>query len=264
MRYALLIPLATAFSLAFLYTDFLYVFAGSGVFSRATPLEISILGIQVGKVAVISGIKRLRHISLLNYINIAGAELPFLLLGLLLVYLDLGNHSIANLMNQIFLAWVAGVTVAGAPYGIYRLARGMWNRERLALVLPSGILLSELIALMLVGAHSIANSGSGIVGLSRAILLYSVGLAGKGIQAFDSYTVVIFAILYVSLTLHALLPADLDSSIVTRASALALFASVITYSVAYLASEFSVPMTYIGLPSTLLVAGLIWWITRGV
>jgi hypothetical protein len=264
VKYALLIPLATLFALAFLYVDFAYALADSGVFSRATPLEITILGIQVGKVAAISSVKRLRNISLINYINIAGAELPFLLLGLLLVYLDLGSHSIANLMNQIFLAWVAGVTIAGAPFGIYRLTRGMWNRERLSVVLPSAIFLSELIVLLLAGAHSIATSGSGLVGLSRAILLYSVGLAGKGVLALDSYTIVIFAILYVSLILHALLPADLDSSSVTRASALALFASIMTYSAAYLSSEFSVPMMYVVLPPTLLAAGLIWWITRGV
>ena len=264
MKYALLIPLATASALVFLYVDFAYTLVGSGVFSRATPLEIGILVLQVGKVAVISGVNRLRNISLINYINIAGAELPFLLLGLLLVYLDLGSHSIANLMNQVFLAWVAGVTVAGAPYGIYRLARGMWNRERLSVVLPSAIFLSELIVLMFVGARSIASTGSGLVGLSRAILLYSVGLAGKGVLTSDSYTIIIFAVLYVSLILHALLPADWSASSVTRASVLAVFASIITYSAAYLASEFSVPMLYIVLPPTLLSAGIIWWITRGV
>ena len=264
MKFALLIPLAAAFALAFLYVDFAYALADSGVFSRATPLEIMILGIQVGKVVVISAVKRLRNIGLMNYINIAGAELPFLLLGLLLVYLDLGSHSIANLMNQVFLAWVAGVTIAGAPYWIYRLARGMWNRERLTVVLPSAIFLSELIVLLLVGARSTATSGSGLIGLSRAILLYSVGLAGKGVLTFDSYTIVIFAILYVSLILHALLPADWNPSSVTRASVLALFASVITYSAAYMASEFSVPMLYIVLPPTLMAAGLIWWFTRGV
>ena len=264
MKYALFIPLAAAFSLAFLYVDFAYTLAVSGVFSRATPLELSILGIQVGKVAIISSVKRLRNMRLINYINVAGAELPFLLLGLLLVYLDLGSHSIANLMNQVFLAWVAGVTIAGAPYGIYRLTRGMWNRERLSFVLPSAIFLSELIVLLLVGARLTATSGSGLVGLSRAILLYSVGLAGKGVLTLDFYTLIIFAILYVTLILHALLPADLDSNSVTRASALALFASVITYSAAYLASEFSIPMMYIALTPTLLAAGLIWWITRGV
>ena len=264
MKYALLIPLATAFALAFLYVDFAFVLANSGVFSRATPIEIGILGIQIGKVAVISGVRRLRNIRMINYINIAGAELPFLLLGLLLVYLDLGSHAIANLMNQVFLAWVAGVTIAGAPYGIYRLARGMWTNERLSVLLPSAIFLSELIALMLVGAHLIANSGSGLVGLSRAILLYSVGLAGKGVLNLGAYTIVVFAILYVSLILHALLPADFGSSSIARASALALFASVITFSAAYLASAVSIPMVYVVLPPTTLAAGLIWWITRGV
>lgn len=264
MKYALFIPLAAASALAFLYLDFAYTLAASGIFSRATPLEFGILGIQVGKVAVISSTKRLRNIRLINYINIAGAELPFLLLGLLLAYLDLGSHSIANLMNQVFLAWVAGVTIAGAPYGIYRLTRGMRNKERLAVVLPSAVFLSELIVLLLVGARLSATSGSGLVGLSRAILLYSVGLAGKGVLTLDSYTLVVFAILYVSLILHALLPADLDSSSVTRASALALFASIITYSAAYLSSGFSVPMLYFVLPPTMLSAGLIWWITRGV
>ena len=264
MKYTLLIPLATAFALVFLYVDFAFALADSGVFSRATPLEITILGIQVGKVAVVSGVRRLRNISLINYINIAGAELPFLLLGLLLVYLDLGSHSIANLMNQVFLAWVAGVTIAGAPYWIYRLARGMWNRERLSVVLPSAIFLSELIVLLLVGARSLATSGSGLVGISRAILLYSVGLAGKGVLTSDSYTIIIFAVLYVSLILHSLLPADWSSSSITRATVLALFASIITYSAAYLALEFSVPMLYIVLPPTLMAAGLIWWITRGI
>jgi len=264
VKYALLIPLVTAFALGFLYVDFAYTLADSGVFSRATPLEIGILGIQVVKVAVIGGVKRLRNLRLINYINIAGAELPFLLLGLLLLYLDLGSHSIANLMNQVFLAWVAGVTIAGAPYGIYRLTRGMWNRERLSVVLPSAIFLSELIVLLLVGARLIANSGSGLIGLSRAILQYSVGLAGKGVLTLNTYAIVIFAILYVSLILHALLPADLDSSTIARASALALFASIITYSAAYLASEFSLPMVYIVLPPTFLAAGLIWWVTRGV
>jgi len=264
VKYALLIPLTTALALALLYVDFVFALAGSGVFSRATPLEIGILSIQLGKVAVISGVRRLRNIRMINYINIAGAELPFILLGLLLLYLDLGSHSIASLMNQVFLAWVAGVTIAGAPYGIYRLARGMWTRERLSILLPSAIFLSELIALLLVGAHLIANTGSGLVGLSRAILLYSVGLAGKGVLTLGTYTIVIFAILYVSLILHALLPADFDSSSLVRASALALFASVITYSAAYLASAFSVPMVYIVLPPTSLAAALIWWTTRGI
>jgi hypothetical protein len=263
MKSNLFISLAAAIALLLLYLSFALTFAQSGVATGATGLELGIFVLQFGKMVVIASVGRLRNTRFVNVIDVLGIEIVIMLPALAIATVFFGVHSAPSLVNQTFLAWVAGVASFGSPYAIYRLTRAMYLGETLIVVLPSAILLSEILIVIIAGA-SIA-SGTGLQGFSRGILLVGAGISTTAAHIDELTLLLPLSILYVSLLLYSVAPLDAVQLGRLRGPAgLAVLATALTYAGAYAASEFALALTYLVLPATILTVSLIWWATREV
>jgi len=262
VKYILVVSLAAAAALLALYVTFVEVFISADFLAAATTLELGVFFLQLVKLAAVMSVRKFRNWPTVNLVDILGAELVILLPGLAISDLYLGFQAAPSLMVQILVAWIAGMAVFATPFATYRLARAMIHGEALLVVLPSAVFLSEFIVLLVAGTNSTATSGLGLSGLSRAILMMGAG-AQVGAQIEGATVLPLLVVLYISLLLYALAP--IDSGQWTRLrgfAALALLATVVTYGGAYAASWFAVSLAYIVLPSTLVTAALIWWVTR--
>ncbi len=264
MRFYLYVTLTATGSILFLYLNFAFVFLRSDTLSKTAALELAVFALQVGKVSVLGAVKRLRTLNFITVVDILGAELAALLPLLALDFVLTGSASVLGLMNQVFLGWTAGVIVAGVPFGIYRLAKSMASRGKLTVVLPSALVLSELAVLLLMGADELSSSGGGLGNLARDVLLGSSGIVGQGYYKADIPTLLVFVFLYISLILYALVPGEMPRRRFIGVLSLALFATLVTYGVAYAASQISVALVFFVLPSTLIASGTLWWTTHGV
>jgi len=265
VKYGLTVSLAASAALLALYVNFVELFAQGNLLNGATSLELGIFLLQLFKVIVIISIKRLRNSPSATVIDIFGAELVVLLPTLVIGNLYFGVSSAPDLMVQILLAWIAGVMTFGTPLATYRLAKAMVKGDSLVSVLPSAVFLSELMVLLVAGAGAASSSGLGLAGLSRSILLVGTGVAQAGAQVVGATTLPPLVILYVSLLLYALSPGDLVHSARLRGvAALALLGTSVTLAGTYEASQLALSMTFVVLPSALLSASLIWWVTREV
>jgi len=263
MRYGLIVSLAAAAALLAIYVSFVAVLVGANLLTGATTLELGIFFLQFVKVVVIVSVKRLRNFPTVNIIDILGAELVILLLGLVISDLFLGVTAAPPLMVQVLLAWIAGIGTFATPFAIYRLAKAMSRGEVLLAVLPSAIFLSELMVLLVAGANASASTGLGLAGLSRAVLLVGAGINTVGAQVAGLTTLPPLVILYVSLLLYALSQGgSVGSGRIRGLAALGVLATAVAYVAAYGASFFALSLTYIVLPPTLFTAGLMWWLTR--
>jgi hypothetical protein len=265
MKYTYFIPLAAAAALLSLYFDFALTFVQADLLKGATALEFGIFTLQCCKIITIISVKRLRHAQFTNIVNILGAELVVLLPGLFIAYVYFGVQNVPSLVNQLFLAWIAGATTFGTPYAGYRLARAMTQGETLVTILPSTIFLSELLVLMVAGANSAASSGSGFTGLVRAMLQAAAGVAGVSALAVEETALLPLAVLYVSLLLYALVPGwDERYARFRNLAALALLATAVTCAGVYASSLMAVAMVYLVIPASLITVTLVWWVTREV
>ena len=264
MKYQNLAPLATASALMALYLSYAATFVASDLLRGATGLELFIFLFQLLKIAGVMSVKRLRGTSLVNVVDLLGAELLVLLPGLAFAGTFSGVQSAQSLATQVLLAWIAGAASFGALYGVYRLALAMVRGERLVVVLPSAIFLSELLVLLVAGASSASAAGQGLPALSVGMIQAGTGAAVSGARAAGSIALFPLAVLYVSLLLYALDPAGSGAYVQPRGlAAVALPAASVTYAAAYVASQSALPMTYLSVPSTLLTFSVVWWIARG-
>jgi hypothetical protein len=265
MRYWLFVPLATAAALVALYLSFVLTFVQSDLLQGATALELGIFGLQFAKIIAVFSVKSIRHAHFVNIVNILGAELVVLLPGLFIADVYFGVQNVPALVNQLFLAWIAGATVFGTPYAAYRLVRSMVRNESLVTVLPSTVFLSELLILLVAGANTAASSGSGLAGLVRAMMQVAVGTAPANIQGAGTTALVPLAVLFVSLLLYALTPGgDQRYARLRGLVGLALLATVVTWGGAYASSQFALSLIYFAVPPSLVTITLIWWATREV
>lgn len=265
MKYSLVLSITATSALLALYVNFAAVFVQADPLKGATSLESSIFLLQFFKVAAIASIKSLRNSSSATIVDIFGAELVVLLPALVIGNLYFGMESAPALMVQILLAWIAGVMTFGTPLAAYRIAKAMAKGEALVSVLPSMVFLSELMALLVVGANASASSGLGLAGLSRAILLVGGGITSPGTQVVSVTALPPLVIVYITLILYALSPRDLAISDQFRGVAgLALLATAVTLAGAYEASQFALPLTLTVLPPVLLTSFFMWWITREI
>jgi hypothetical protein len=263
MKSNLLISLAAAVALLSLYLNFASTFAQPGVLSGATKLELGVFVLQFGKIVVILSGGRLRNTRFVNIIDILGIEIVILLPALAIATVFFGVHSAPALVNQTFLAWIAGVATFGSPYAIYRLTRAMYLGETLVVVLPSAIFLSEVLVVITAGASMASKTG--LQSLLRGILLVGAGISTTGAQTNGLTLLFPLSILYVSLLFYALAPLNAVKLEGLRGPAgLAVLATALTYVGAYAASEFALALTYLVLPTTILTVSLIWWATREV
>ena len=262
MKFERLVPLAAATSLAVLYLGFAYSFVQSDLLQRATSLEQGMFVLQIGKMAVVSSVGRLRGMRFINVINVLGAELVVALPALTMAYLAFGDQGTSTLMNQIFLGWTAGAAASLSPYGIYRLTKAMLRRHPLDFVLTSGELLSELLLLLQAGANASIATQQGLAGLSKTIILLGGGTT-LGPQIVGLAALIPLSVLYVSLLLHSLSPPDVvrPAKFVIIA-VMAVLATTVTYSGTYAAAAFAVPFAYLVLGPTFAVSILVWWRTR--
>jgi hypothetical protein len=259
-----LVPLAAAAALSVLYLEFAYSLVLSGLVQNATALQQAIFLLQFAKVGTISAIGRFRNTRFVNMVNLLGAEVVVLLPVLAVATVSLGSGEASSLLSQIFLSWIAGAASAVAPYSIYRMARAMVRKERLIVVLPAGIVISELVLLMQAGAASAAASGEGLLGISRTILLLGGGTVATGAQLQGLVVLVSLSVFYVAFLLHGLTSqGDMATSKFAAVTGFAVLVTAITYGGALVASFFSLPFAYLCLPPTLIASGLFWWLTRG-
>lgn len=265
MKYSLTVSLAASAALLALYVEFAQLFAQSDLLKGATSLELGIFLLQLFKVVAIASVRRLRESPSATIIDVFGAELVVLLPSLVIANLYFGVQSAPGLMTQILLAWIAGVMTFGTPLATYRLARAMVRGEALVSVLPSAVFLSELMVLLVAGARAAAASAQGLEGLSRSILLAGTGVAQAGAQVAGATSLPPLVILYVSLLLYALSPGDQAHTAALRGvAALALLGTAVTLAGTFEAAQLAVSFTLVVLPSVLLSASLMWWVTREV
>ncbi len=263
MRYERLGPLALAAAFAALYLQFAIALGQSDILQRATSLEQMIFALQIGKIAIIASVKRLRDMRFVNVINILGAELVVALPVLALADLALGDQGTSSVLSQIFLGWVAGAATSLTPYAVYRLARAMILRDSLVVVLPSGVLLTEVVLLLQMGTSSAISSGLGISSLSRTIILVGGGAVTSGAYPIEVLTLIPLSIIYISLVLHGLAPHEgLKPKKFVVVASLALAGTAVAYSGSYASSVFATPFAYFSIIPTLLTASLVWWRTR--
>jgi len=262
VRYGVLVSLTAAASLLFLYVSFVQVFIGEDLLSGATAIELGIFFLQFFKVVAMVFVRRLRDSRMVNLVDIFGAELVVLLIGLMISDLFLGFQAAPGLMVQILLAWIAGIATFATPFAIYRFARAMTRGEVLLAVLPSGVFLSEFMLLLAAGANAAAASGLGLAGLSRTMLLVGASLSASGAKIAGVTALPPLAIFYVSLLLYALAPPAAGEWRLRGMAALALLATVVTYGCVYVASWFTANLAYVILPPTLIAATLMWWTAR--
>ncbi|HUI24006.1 MAG TPA: hypothetical protein VLY82_06405 [Nitrososphaerales archaeon] len=263
MNASRLVPLVAAAALAFLYLEFGYLLVQSGLVQNATLLQQVIFLLQFVKVGAISAVGRFRNTRFVNVVNLLGAEVVVALPTLAVATVSFSSSEASTLMNQIFLAWIAGAASAATPYSIYRLARAMIRRERLLVVLPSGVVISELVLLMQAGVSSAVASGQGLLGISRTILLLGVGTVTTGVQLQGLLILVPLSIYYVAFLLHSLSPVDdATPSKFEAVTAFAVVVTALTYGGTLAASSFVFPFAYLSLIPTLVVSGLFWWLAR--
>jgi len=263
MNVARLFALAAGAALALLYLDFAYSLVQSNVVSHASAFEQGIFFLQFGKVAVIAAFRRFRDMHFVNVVNVMGAEVVVALPALALVTVAFGSQDASILTGQLFLAWIAGAAASVTPYATYRVTRAMLRRDPLLIVLPSGVVLSELLLLLKSGTESAAASGTGLAGLSRAIILLGGGSAAPGTQLQGAAILVPLSVIYVSFLLHSLSPGgDPTMRKFVTVAGFAVVVTGLTYAGTLVASTFSFPLPYLVLPPTLVTAALVWWSTR--
>ena len=263
MKGAWLVPLAAAAALSALYLDSAYAFAQSGIIQKATAAEQFVFTLQFAKMGTVAAFRRFRDTRFVNIINVLGAEVVVALPVLALATVALGSQTASSLSSQIFLAWIAGASAALAPYSIYRLAKAMIRRDPLLIVLPSGILLSELLLLLKSGTESAVASGLGLPGMSRTIILLGGGSMMTGTQLEGLVTLIPLSILYVTFLLHSLSPEEGGrTSRLVGTAGFAVLVTSLTYAGTLAASSFALPFAYFVLPPTLSTATLLWWTTR--
>ena len=257
------VPLAAAAALSVLYLEFAYSLVQSGLVQNATTLQQGIFLLQFVKIGAISAVGRFRDARFVNVVNLLGAEIVVALPVLALVTVSLGSSEASGLMSQIFLAWIAGAASAATPYSVYRVARAMMRRERLLVVLPSGVVISELILLLQAGVASAVASGQGLAGISRTILLLSGGIITTSVQLQGLLILVPLTTFYVAFLLHSLSPeGDSTHSRFAAAAGFAALVTAVTYGGTLVSSFYTLPFVYFSLPPTLVASGLLWWLTR--
>ena len=258
-----LVPFAAAAALSLLYLEFAYTLVQSGLVQNATALQQGIFLLQFTKVGTISAIGRFRNTSFVNVVNLLGAEVVVALPMLAVATVSFGSSEASSLMSQIFLAWIAGAASAATPYSIYRVASAMIRNERLVVVLPAGVVTSEMILLLQAGAASAVASGMGLPGISRTILLLNGGTITTGVQLQGLLTLVPLSVFYVAFLLHSLSPeGGVTPPKLVAVASFAVVATTLAYGVTLAASSLTIPFTYLCLPPTLMAAGLFWWFTR--
>ena len=263
MNSSRLVPLAAAAALSFLYLEFGYLLVQSGLVQNATLVQQVIFFLQFFKVGAISAVGRFRNTRFVNVVNLLGAEVVVALPALTIATVSFNSTEASALMNQIFLAWIAGAASAATPYSIYRLARAMILRERLLVVLPAGVVISELILLMQFGVTSAVESGQGLLGISRTILLLGGGGTVTSSVPLQGLPILVpLSIYYVTFLLHGLSPVDATPSKFAAVTGFAVAVAALTYGGTLAASSFALPLAYLSLIPTLVVSGLFWWLTR--
>jgi len=258
-----LVPFAAAAALSVLYLEFAYSLVLSGLVQNATTLQQAIFLLQFAKVGTVSAIGRFRNTRFVNMVNLLGAEVVVALPVLAVATVSFGSGEASSLMSQIFLSWIAGAASAATPYSIYRMARAMIRKERLIVVLPAGIVVSELALLMQAGVASAAASGQGLLEVSRTILLLGGGAAPTGVELQGIAVLVPLSVFYVAFLLHGLSPeGELAPSKLAAVAGFAVLVTAMTYGGTLVASFFGLPLAYLCLPPTLIASGLFWWLTR--
>ena len=257
------LPLVAAAALSVLYLEFAYSLVQSGAVQNAATLQQGIFLLQFVKIGVLSAIGRFRNARFANVVNLLGAEIVIALPALAIATVSLGSSEASSLMSQIFLAWIAGAASAATPYSIYRVTRAMMRKERLLVILPSGVVISELILLMQAGAASAPGSGQGLAGISRTILLLGGGTVSAGVELQGLLVLVPLSVFYVAFLLHSLSPGgDVTPPKFVAVAGFAVLVTGLTYTGTLATAFFSFPFVYLSLPPTLAVSGALWWFTR--
>lgn len=244
-------------ALALMDVTYMSVFVRSDILQVATGLQTLVFLLQIFKTASVFAVKDLREASGSILVDVYGAEL-FLLPAFLAAYLGLHVASAPMLMRELIVGWTVGVAFAGSPLVVYRLGRGMLRSERLAVVLPLGVAVSEVGVLLSNGAAGAASAGTGLEGVAAAFI-------GRGTVVPSGVPLDAAAgAVYASLLAYAVLGWSGRPAVeLNRALAFGVGATLLAAGWAVLAASLSLGTDLAFVPPALAGILLSWWLARG-
>lgn len=197
-----LIVVSAVLPLAYLYGQFVYGFIIRQSLLPVTLFEESIFLIQVAKLFIILGVKRLRDAGYALALDVFSIE-PFALPVIAVLNIVSGTGYLSSLAESIFQTWLASVALVFPAYSIYRTFHSMRHDGTLMSILPPVTGLAGSLVFFTGAVYSSASSGNGLAGLSSLMSSYAVkGATGSPFLINATFAVTLAAI-YVSMTLYA-------------------------------------------------------------
>ncbi len=255
---------ATGIALLYLYLSFISSFLSNPDLYPRTTLEIYMVVAQIAKVAIILSFKRLRYAKSATIWVIFALEtliIPFLT-GAFVVT---GDREYLDLFRDFFAVWPVALLLVATPYLIFRFSVQMFRSVKLSRVLTSSVLEFSFFAFV---ANLFLTGAQGLTSMESVLGLFVSGLrsalvGGRGVLLPSNLLTAPSIILYLALIVYSTLPENANSDLdIPTALLIPLLSTVTLLTWVLFAIEFS-PSAIVSLTvPSVVIAGLLWWISR--
>lgn len=255
---------ATGIALLYLYFSFISSFFSNPDLYPQTTLEICMIVAQIAKVAIILSFKKLRYAKSTTIWVIFALEtliIPFLT-GAFLVT---GDREYLNFFRDLFAVWPVTLLLVATPYLIFRFSAQMFRSVKLSRVLTSTVLefsfFTFVANLFLTGAQGLTNMES-VLGLFVSGLRSAL-VGGREVLLPSNLLTAPSIILYLALIVYATLSENGNSDFeIPIALLIPLLSTVALLTWVLIAIEFIPSAVFSLTVPSVVIAGLIWWISR--